>query len=167
VNILVRQFARMLCGSTLAVLVSCTSVPPDDSNIFIRVDNSSEKYFKEVSIGRRIIKQDSYSNTNYITQFKKLDSGSTSTYKSVKGKHLGLSRIRILNPDNDVIPVRLIADNDGKSLQEVIARNGGIESAIEHPYSKEILKGHVLADGKYTFLFNNSENGVLLIIRED
>lgn len=130
---------------------SCSVVPKTKNDIFIRMANHSPYEITAVTIGRRIIKPDSYSNTNYTTYFKKIGIGETTKYVNTRGKHLALSRLHLSYKGIDRKKMLW------GPAEDLVKQAGGILDSIAHPYTGKILSGYVLEKGYYTFSFTFSD----------
>jgi len=157
-----------LVASVLGFIVSCaTTQPPDKDDVFVRIEKRTGMHLKTVTLGQTIIKRNSYSHTNYWTQFKKIGDGETTGYKNIRGKHLGLKWIQVAAGRRGA-DMRVKLPGDVRMVWKYIREIGGVASSVAHPYSGKALNGYTLADGKYTFeLYLDTERSINLRISSD
>jgi len=160
-------FRIFAVGLLCITLASCTTRAPLNKDVLVRVSNQSGVVLKTVDIGRRIIKANSYSNTNYLTQFKRVNDGETTEYKGVRDTHWGLDRFIVLIEPKGYGPMSQVLPSDTNKLQDALRLQYGIESSAKHPYSGKMLPGYILPSGKYTFAVTRRERALVLEIKKD
>lgn len=154
-------------GLSCITLLSCATSAPLNSEVLIRISNQSDVLLENVHIGRRIIKKDSYSNTNYLTEFKRVNHGEISEYKRIRDTHWGLDRFLVNIKPRGYGRMSQILPSNSNRLQDALRIDYGIKSSAKHPYSGEMQLGYILPSGKYTFSVIRKERALVLEIKKD
>ena len=140
---------------------SCTTTAKRDDLVFIRISNQSGVDFTSVALGTRIIKANSYSNTDYTTNFKSINVSEVTEYQSTRGGHNGLKFVRVHSKIPGQKRRQLKIEMRGISelkkwspvMQEFLRVNGGVKSTFKNPYTGRDVSGYTLPPGRYTYLF--------------
>jgi len=132
-----------------------------DNDVYIRIENKTALEFKEILLGKRIIKKDSYRSTSYETKFDDVGIKTVTSYKNTKGKHLGYSKMRLNIKPKGYLGVSV------PYLQEQISKFGGTNNSFENPYSKEMIQGVNLEKGHYTYTISEKDDGISVAISKD
>lgn len=141
----------------IGMLIGCTTTGSISKDTFVRISNQSGTVLTHVDLGRRIIKGNSYSNTNYISGFGKVDDGEITRYRALKESHFGLDRFLIAAGRGGYTTMTRFLPVDSKNLQEALQQAYGVEFSVKHPYTKKNVTGYVLPPGNYTFVVTRDE----------
>ncbi len=123
------------------------------NDVFIRIENNTDYDFKEVLLGQRIIKKNSYSSTSYETSFDHVGSNSKTEYENTTGKHIGYSRMRLSKEPTGYLNVPV------PHIQQQVKSDHSFSDSFENPYSKQQMDGFSLEKGYYTFMITE-RNGL-------
>ena len=131
------------------------------NDVFIRIENKTGYDFKEVLLGQRLIKKDSYKSTSYETSFDHVASNTKTEYENTRGKHIGYSRMRLSKLPSGYLNVPL------PHIQQQIKTGHSFSDPFENPYSKNSMEGFSLEKGHYTFVVTEKDgHGNIDIIRD-
>jgi len=140
---------------------SCFSKKTVPNDVFIRVENKTNYDFREVLLGKRIIKTNSYKNKSYESKFFDVAKNSITEYKNTIGKHVGYSRMRLSkNPSGHLnVPV--------SHIQKQVQKANSFSDPFENPFSEELIDGFSLNKGYYTFVISEKNKIGHIEIRKD
>lgn len=131
------------------------------NDVFIRIENKTGYDFKEVLLGQRLIKKDSYRSTSYETSFDQVASNTKTEYENTTGKHLGYSRLRLSKHPSGYLNVPV------PHIQQQIKTGQSFSDPFVNPYSKEKMEGFCLHKGYYTFVVTDKNGqGYINIVKD-
>lgn len=131
------------------------------NDVFIRIENKTNYDFKEVLLGKRIIKKDSYKSTSYESKFVDVLKNSQTDYINTHGKHLGYSRMRLSKSPKGYLAVPL------PHIQQQVQKVNSFSDPFENPYSNELIDGFSLDKAYYTFVIYEKNGNGFVDIRRD
>lgn len=131
------------------------------NDVFIRIENTTDYTFKEVLLGKRIIKGNSYRSTSYESKFKNVAGKSVTDYVNTIGKHVGYSRMRLSKSPTGYLNVPV------PHIQKQIQKENSFSDSFENPYSNKLIDGFSLDKGYYTFVISEKNEHGFIDIRRD
>lgn len=131
------------------------------NDVFVRIENKTDYDFKEIRLGRRIIKKDSYKSTSYESKFGGVEKNGVSDYVNTTGKHIGYSRMRLSIDPKGYLTV------PPPHIQQQLQGENSFSDPWENPYSGELIDGFSLNKGYYTFVITERNGKGFIDIRKD